>query len=107
VSLTGALVAGALAASAPLPAAQEAAVRAAYEKLGSAAVESRPLAALPKDVELHRIDVEEPIRSASFGHTTTLVVPVGASAPRQFWVEYGASTNRPARLFGPFPLGDN
>ena len=105
VSVIAALLAGALAA---LPPGQEAAVRAAYEKLGSARVESRPARALPKGMKFHRIDVSEPIRSASFGHKTTLIVPVagesGRSVPNQFWVEYGASTNAPARLFGPFAV---
>jgi hypothetical protein len=59
-------------------------------------------------VELARIDVTPRMRSASFGHTTTLIVPVpsadAGAAPTQFWVQYGASTNAPARLFGPFSL---
>jgi hypothetical protein len=108
--VTSALLAGALAAcAAALPAGQEAAVRAAYEKLGSAAVEAKPASALPPGFTWHRIDVSDPVRSASFGHATTLAVPVartdgGMDVPNQFWVEYGRSTNNPARLFGPFPL---
>jgi hypothetical protein len=107
--MIAALLAGALSASAALPPEQEAAVRAAYEKLGSAGVESKPAATLPKRMRFHRIDVSEHMRSASFGHKTMLIVPVqradgGAVAPTQFWVEYGASTNNAARLFGPFPV---
>jgi hypothetical protein len=83
-------------------------VRAAYEKLGGVAVEAKPAAALPGRVEFARIDVTPRMRSASFGHTTTLIVPVpstdAGAASAEFWVEYGRSTNTPARLFGPFPL---
>jgi hypothetical protein len=106
--VTPALLAGALAAcAAALPAGQEAAVRAAYEKLGSDGVEAHPASALPPGFTWRRIDVSDPVRSASFGHTTTLAVPVvradgGQDVPNQFWVEYGRSTNAPARLFGPF-----
>src|SRR5205823_3435721 len=78
-------------------------VRAAYQALGSAGVEAKPAAALPEGIAMERIDVSERMRSASFGHTTTLLVPVsnGKVAPHEFWVEYGKSTNQPARLFGP------
>jgi hypothetical protein len=80
-------------------------VRAAYEKLGGVA---SPAAALPRRVEFARIDVTPRMRSASFGHTTTLIVPVpstdAGAASAEFWVEYRRSTNTPARLFGPFPL---
>ena len=83
-------------------------VRAAYENLGGAAVEAKPATALPEGVEFARIDVTPRMRSASFGHATTLIVPVssadGGAAPTQFWVQYGKSTNAPARLFGPFSL---
>jgi hypothetical protein len=82
--------------------------RAAYERLGSVAIEAKPADALPAGVEFGRIDVSERIRSASFGHPTTLLVPTAASGacasaqPCRFWVEYGRSTNATARLFGPF-----
>jgi len=82
-------------------------VRAAYEKLGGVAIEAKPAAALPEGAEFARIDVTPRMRSASFGHTTTLIVPVpstAGAAPTQFWVQYGKSTNAPSRLFGPFPL---
>ncbi|HTO96564.1 MAG TPA: hypothetical protein VMK66_05915 [Myxococcales bacterium] len=92
-----------------LDAGQVEAVKAAWQALGSAAVQAHPAAALPAGVEFERIDVSERMRSASFGHTTTLLVPLaradaGTGAARQFWVEYGKSTNAPARLFGPFPV---
>jgi len=81
-------------------------VRAAYEKLGAPAVEAKPAKALPDGVEVARIDVTPRMRSASFGHTTTLIVPLSSTdagaAPTQFWVQYGKSTNALARLFGPF-----
>jgi hypothetical protein len=104
-----AVVAGALASCASLPAGREAAVRAAYEKLGSSGVEAHPASALPTGLDYERIDVSDRMRSASFGHTTTLAVPVaridgGTPVPNQFWVEYGPSTNSPPRLFGPFPI---
>ena len=71
-------------------------------------IEAKPAPALPEGVEFARIDVTPRMRSASFGHTTTLIVPVpsadAGAAPTQFWVQYGKSTNAPARLFGPFPL---
>ena len=115
-SLPGCLLAGGIglcacasSAASGLGADQVEAVRAAYQSLGSAAVEARPVPALPAGVEFERIDVSEPMRSASFGHTTTLLVPIpsgdaGPAFPQQFWVEYGKSTNQPARLFGPFPI---
>jgi hypothetical protein len=83
-------------------------VRAAYAKLDSAAIEAKPAASPPHAAEVARIDVSEGMRSASFGHTTTLLVPVPANdeAPKEFWVQYGRSTNAPARLFGPFPVAD-
>jgi hypothetical protein len=94
--------------SATLDPAQADRVRAAYEKLGGAAIEAKPAAALPEGVEFARIDVTPRMRSTSFGHTTTLMVPVppadAGTPPARFWVQYGKSTNAPARLFGPFPL---
>ena len=74
---------------------------AAYRALASAEVEAKPAAALPRGVSFSRLDVSDKIRSASFGHTTTLLVPPDG---RSFYVEYGRSTNRPAALYGPFPV---
>lgn len=80
--------------------AQLSTVKAAYHRLDSQAIESHQAKQKPpKDVE--RVDVSERIRSASFGHTTTLLVPPGG---HEFWVEYGKSTNRPGGLYGPFPV---
>jgi hypothetical protein len=98
----------ALLLAATLDPAQANRARTAYEKLGSAFIETKSATALPEGVDLARIDVTPRMRSASFGHTTTLIVPVasrdGGVAPTKFWVEYGKSTNAPARLFGPFPF---
>jgi hypothetical protein len=47
------------------------------------------------------VDVSERMRSASFGHTTVLLVPPSA---QEFYVEWGRSTNRPPAWFGPFPV---
>ena len=58
-----------------------------------------------------RIDVSDRIRSISFGHSTTLLVPAGVtghprnpSRARFFYVEYGVSTNAPGAIFGPFVI---
>lgn len=93
--------------AASLSPAQQARVREAYEKLGSVAVEAKPVAALPRAAgKMARVDATPRMRSSSFGHRTTLLVPVARNggAPQEFWVEYGRSTNHPARLFGPFRI---
>ena len=80
-------------ASAPAP------VQKAYQKLSSAELESHKTKLPPKDAK--KIDVSSKIRSASFGHKTWLIVsPDG----KEFWVEYGASTNKPGGLYGPFAV---
>jgi hypothetical protein len=84
--------------AAKLSPAAEKAVVAEYRQLPSKEIEGKPAAALPVG-SYARIDVSERIRSASFGHTTTLVVPLHGS---DYYVEYGKSTNTPVRLFGPF-----
>jgi hypothetical protein len=69
----------------------------AYRKLTADQLTAKKIETPPKDAQ--RIDVSERIRSASFGHKTWLLVsPDG----KQYWVEYGASTNTKAALFGPF-----
>jgi hypothetical protein len=79
------------------------AVLAAYHHLPSTEVEARPVDAPPADVTAWaRVDVSAKARSASFGHTTTLLVSPHDDV---FYVEYGRSTNRPRRLFGPFRVG--
>jgi hypothetical protein len=78
---------------------EEKAVVAAYRKLSSQDIEQKRISALPPRVVLARIDINEKLRSASFGHRTTLLVPVGG---RVFYVEYGRSTNAPGGMFGPF-----
>jgi hypothetical protein len=89
--------------------AQVEAVKSAYRKLGNAAVMARPSSPLPASARVKRIDVSEKIRSASFGHRTTLLVPFPAEGedPHRFWVELGPSTNhREPQWFGPFFVGD-
>lgn len=81
---------------------EAAAVKQHYHDLGSAAVVQKPCDGLPSGVNVVRVDVSSRIRSASFGHSTTLLVD--ADAPKRYWVEYGRSTNHPAALYGPFEI---
>lgn len=80
-------------ASAPGP------VQKAYQKLTPAELEAKKIVEPPKDAT--RIDVSAKIRSASFGHKTWLIIAPGG---KQFWIEYGPSTNSKAALFGPFSV---
>lgn len=89
-----------LACAQALSATQRDAVVAAYRALAPADVQGRPVDAAPAG-KLERVDVSDKIRSASFGHTTTLLIP---SDGKRFWVEYGKSTNRPASWYGPFAV---
>ncbi|MGZ3425563.1 MAG: hypothetical protein ACXVCV_02890 [Polyangia bacterium] len=84
---------------APAPAPAAGTVQSAYRKLTADQLSAKKIETPPKDAQ--RIDVSERIRSASFGHKTWLLV---APDGKQFWVEYGASTNSKAALFGPFPV---
>ena len=79
---------------------QVSAVREHYLTLGSEAIEAKPAAASPEPAKVMRVDASQHIRSASFGHKTTLLVDL--AQPTHYWVEYGKSTNRPAALYGPF-----
>jgi hypothetical protein len=81
---------------------EAAAVKQHYMQLGSVAIEQKPCEALPSGVNVVRVDASSRIRSASFGHSTTLLVD--ANAPKRYWVEYGRSTNHPAALYGPFEV---
>jgi hypothetical protein len=63
------------------------------------------------NAEFAKIDVSSPIKSASFGHSTFILVPAGTSDKGEnpnlsqvFYVAYGASTNTKAKNFGPFVL---
>ena len=77
---------------------------AAYNALKPGEIESKKIDALPQ-VESKRIEVKQRVRSASFGHKISLVVPITNGQPkREYYVEYGRSTNRPAEQFGPFSL---
>ena len=81
-------------ASAPAP------VQAAYQKLSAQELQAKKTTKQPPK-DARRIDVSAKIRSASFGHKTWLwVEPDG----KQFWVEYGRSTNTPAAMYGPFSV---
>jgi hypothetical protein len=98
------LVAAALLSAALTPA-QVSAVKDHYLTLGSTAIEAKPAAALPADAKVERVDVSPRMRSASFGHKTTLIIESPqAGSPTQYWVEYGKSTNHPAALYGPFTV---
>jgi hypothetical protein len=81
-------------------------VQRAYQKLTSQQIEAKRTTAKPPQ-DARRIDVSAKIRSASFGHKTWLYI---APDGKQFWVEYGRSTNTKAGLFGPFsvetPVGE-
>jgi hypothetical protein len=89
-----------------LTTAQVTAVKNHYLTLGSTAVEAKPAAALPSDVQVMRVDVSAGMRSASFGHKTTLLIalPAKGESAKEYWVEYGKSTNNPPALYGPFTV---
>jgi hypothetical protein len=80
---------------------QISAVKDHYLTLGSEAIEAKP-ATPPASSKVERVDASQRIRSASFGHKTTLLVD--KSQPAQYWVEYGKSTNTPAATYGPFTV---
>jgi hypothetical protein len=106
LALSLSVVAALLSSPQQLPAPQAAAVKEHYQQLGSAAVEAKPCDAIPPGIAVARVDASSRIRSASFGHPTTLVVevPRGGGRPSRYWVEYGRSTNHPPALYGPFEL---
>jgi hypothetical protein len=82
--------------------ADSAAAVTAYHQLASADLEAKRIPQLPAEVDAWpRVDVSQKARSASFGHATTLIVSPSADT---FYVEYGRSTNRPRRYFGPFAV---
>jgi hypothetical protein len=83
---------------ASLSAAQIDAAKASYEKLTDT---DQHVATKQPPRHAEKIDVSPRIRSASFGHKTWLhIAPDGS----EFWVEFGKSTNRPAAMYGPFPV---
>lgn len=93
--------------SSPLPDALRQQYVAAYHKLRGHGLESHPIAALPTDAQYAQIDVSDQIRSASFGHKTTVFVPLTegqANRSGTFYVGYGRSTNTRPAWFGPFHL---
>jgi hypothetical protein len=95
------LIAASLLAAALSPD-QISAVKDHYLTLGSEAIEAKPAAAPPESAKVERVDASQRIRSASFGHKTTLLID--KSQPAQYWVEYGKSTNTPAATYGPFTV---
>jgi hypothetical protein len=72
---------------------------AALHALTTEQLEAKPTAKPPTGKDWARVDASENVKSASFGHRTTLLVSV-----KEFYVEYGKSTNAPAKTFGPFEL---
>lgn len=93
------------------PARQAALVRSFRSLQARGEIEKHAIAALPVGARFVRIDVSDQIRSKSFGHSTTLLVPAGFTGhpqdpnrARSFYVEYGPSTNAPGGRFGPFRI---
>jgi hypothetical protein len=83
----------------------------AYHALLAAELTSKKVVALPAGRQFVKIDASDRIRSASFGHTTTVLVPTGLPGKHEdpnhateFYVEHGRSTNAPASTYGPFKL---
>ncbi|HEY7957335.1 MAG TPA: hypothetical protein VII38_18640 [Polyangia bacterium] len=72
-----------------------------YHALAPEVMRASKIEKLPNGLAVARVDVSARMRSASFGHTTTLLVPAGATS---FYVELGRSTNAPSSLYGPFPI---
>ena len=75
-------------------------VQAAYQKLTPQELQAKKTTKKPPK-DARRIDVSAKIRSASFGHQTWLWV---AKDGKEFWVEYGRSTNTKAALYGQFAV---
>jgi hypothetical protein len=94
------LIVVALLSAAPKASELKASALTAFHALTTEAIEAKAGASVPAG-PWQRIDVSEKIRSASFGHSTTLVVSGKSST---FFIEYGRSTNSPAKTFGPFAL---
>lgn len=83
--------------------AQKAAALSAFKASSSSVVESHKQQAPPSSSCCVVVDVSEPMRSASFGHTTQVLIPKHQSGSRfQYFIVYGNSTNRPGASFGPF-----
>ena len=81
---------------------QRAAALSAYKGLIPDAILAKPIKALPNGAAFASINPEQGrFRSASFGRSVTLLVSDNA---KQFYVQYGRSTNSPAGIYGPFAL---
>ena len=75
-------------------------VQKAYQKLTQTDLDAKKTSARPP-ASAKKIDVTEKVKSASLGHKTFLLV---SDDGREFWVEFGRSTNTAAQLYGPFPV---
>lgn len=97
-----------------LTAARKAEILSTYQALQTAGrIEDKRIAAMPIGEQFLRIPVKQGFQSASFGHSTTILVPEGALSPsvkadpnkaKEFYVQYGPSTNRPGGIYGPFHI---
>ena len=95
----------------PLDPKRKDAILARYNALmDKGAIEKKRIVAIP-ETHYYKIDVTPEIKSSSFGHTITILVPAGwatngnfdPNISTEFYVEFGPSTNNPrGGLFGPF-----
>lgn len=98
----------------PLTAAHKAKILSTYHALeASGQLETKRAGGLPLGIRFKSIDVTPQMQSASFGHSSTILVPEGPLSPdvkadpngaKQFYVQCGASTNRPGGIYGPFDI---
>jgi hypothetical protein len=98
----------------PLTAAHQAKIMSIYNALqASGQLENKRAGGLPLGLRFKSLDVTPQMHSASFGHSSTILVPEGALSPdvkadpntaTQFYVQCGASTNRPGGIYGPFDI---
>ena len=99
----------------PLTAAHKAKIVADYKHLLAAGDITKHPMHMPLGIQFASIDVTDKIHSASFGHSATILVPEGPLVPnprvkhdpnqaKEFYVQFGASTNTPAGFYGPFKI---
>ena len=86
-------------------------------KLGDVGIRKHPTG-MPLGIQFASIDVSRQLGafgSVSFGHKATILVPEGPLVPnpkikhdpnkaKEFYVQFGASTNTPAGFYGPFKI---
>ena len=75
-------------------------VQKAYQKLTQTDLDAKKTSARPP-ASAKKIDVTDKAKLASVGHKTFVLVTEDG---REFYVEFGRSTNAPAQLYGPFPV---